>query len=271
MADLHWILICLRSIRWYQNRLPEYTTVIAQFVFIAISIRRTGALFRKFSWRNWFCPAGVVEVFAWVSKQLNSTGVYSSISIIFMWQPSSRAIRRVQGEQSTILRLTLGLLPNMWKLRAIRRSLTFVFWYSFSEVEIKSTPVYHIPSSHRGNEQFLSPFDRRFGKGSVHYLIKGFFLVLLFAVQNSLVLRDGSLEVFGKIKRVRIQSIGVVDELSVDVHLIYRKIWMWNTFIMSIQWNWRVFLHLRGCRIFCFIIVLFFSLLGNVSFVTMAF
>ena len=56
----------------------------AEFVFIAIANRRIGALLKTFSWMNLFCLAGMVKVFARVSKYLYSTGVYASMSICFL-------------------------------------------------------------------------------------------------------------------------------------------------------------------------------------------
>ena len=51
-----------------------------------------------------------------------------------------------------------------------------------------------------------------------HNFIRKFFIVVPLAVQNSLVFRDGSLEVVGNVSFVRLQSIRVVNLLIVDVH-----------------------------------------------------
>ena len=57
-----------------------------------------------------------------------------------------RGIRRVQSEQPTIPRLTLGLSLILWKLglALISCSLSFIFGSSSSEVERSQPPVYHI-------------------------------------------------------------------------------------------------------------------------------
>ena len=86
--------------------------------------------------------------------------------------------------------------------------------------------------------------------------IRKFFLVVLLAVQNSFLFRDGSLEVVGNKRFVRIQSIRVVNLLIVDVHFnIGRRVQ--NVLYKSNKSNWGVFL----CFLFLFCFCLFFLFL----------
>ena len=41
-----------------------YDPLKAEFVFIALAIRRSGALLKLFSWMNRFCPAGMIKIYA---------------------------------------------------------------------------------------------------------------------------------------------------------------------------------------------------------------
>ena len=67
-------------------------------------------------------------------------------------------------------------------------------------------------------KHFLSPCEKRFRQRRFHNFITKFFIVVPFAVQNSLVFRNGSLEVVGNLGFVRIQFIRVLNLLIVDVH-----------------------------------------------------
>ena len=51
---------------WYQKAFSVDDLVNAEFVFLAIAITQTGALFKMFSWMNWFCLVGIVKVFCWI-------------------------------------------------------------------------------------------------------------------------------------------------------------------------------------------------------------
>ena len=68
-------------------------------------------------------------------------------------------------------------------------------------------------------KNFHSPCERRFRQRRFHNFIRKFFVVVPVAMQNSLVIRDGSLEVVRNVRLVRIQSIRVVNLLIVDIHL----------------------------------------------------
>ena len=67
-------------------------------------------------------------------------------------------------------------------------------------------------------KHFQCPCDKIFRQRSFHYFIRKLFIVVPLEVQNSLVFRDGSLEVVGNVRFARIQSIRVVNLLIVDVH-----------------------------------------------------
>ena len=85
---------------------------------------------------------------------------------------------------------------------------------------------------------------------------------------NPLVLRDGSFEVVGNVKCVRIQSIRVVNLLIADVHFNIGKNWMQNVVYKSNERNWCLLLrHLFLIR-FCLFFVLLFHFFAIVSFVT---
>ena len=67
---------------------------------------------------------------------------------------------------------------------------------------------------------------------------------------------------------VRIQSIGVVNLLIVDLHFNIGKNWVQNVFYMSNKKNWSVFLRSLFLFCFCFFFLFFFYFFGIVSFVT---
>ena len=96
-------------------------------------------------------------------------------------------------------------------------------------------------------------------------------IVVPLAVQNSLVFRDGSLEVVGNVRLVRIQSIGVVNLLIVDVQFNIEKNWVQNVVHMSNERNWCLLLHRLFLVHFCFFFVLLFDFFAFVSFVTTTF
>ena len=70
----------------------------------------------------------------------------------------------------------------------------------------------------RSAKDFHSPCEERFRQRRFHYFIRNFSIVVLLAVQNSLVFGDDSVEVVGNIRCVGLQSIRVVNLLIVDVH-----------------------------------------------------
>ena len=113
-----------------------------------------------------------------------------------------------------------------------------------------------------------SPCEKRFKERHFHNFIRKFFIVEPLAVQNSLVFRDGSLEVVGNIRFVRIQSIRVVNVLIVDVHFNIGKNWVQNVVYMSNDGNWSVFLRRLLHFCFClFFVLLFYSfaIVGSVT------
>ena len=76
-------LVWLKLNFWYQNGFSVYDPANAEFVIIVMANRRNGALLKTFSPKDWFCLAGKINVFAKISDYLYSTGVYSSMSILF--------------------------------------------------------------------------------------------------------------------------------------------------------------------------------------------
>ena len=63
-----------------------------------------------------------------------------------------------------------------------------------------------------------SPCEETFRQRRFHYFFRKFLLVVPIGEQISVVFRDGSLEVVGIVRFVRIESIGVVNLLIVNVH-----------------------------------------------------
>ena len=109
---------------------------------------------------------------------------------------------------------------------------------------------------------------KSFGERRFHNFLRRFFIVVPLAVQNSLVFRDGSLEVVGNIRFVRIQSIRVVNLLIVDVHFSIGKNGVQKVVYMSNKRNWSVLLRRLFLFCFCFFFVFLFCFFGIVSFVT---
>ena len=105
-----------------------------------------------------------------------------------------------------------------------------------------------------------------FRKRSFHNFISKFFIVVPLAVQNSLVFREGSLEVVGNVRFVRIQSIRNVKLLIVDVHFNIGRNWVQNVSYMSNERNWSLLCCLLIFQ-FCFFFVLPSYFFGIVSFV----
>ena len=87
-------------------------------------------------------------------------------------------------------------------------------------------------------------------------------------MHNSLVFRNGPLEVVGNVRFVRIQSIRVVNLLIVDVHFNNGKISLQSVLYMINKRNWSVFLRRLFLFHFYLFFVLLFQLLAIVSFVT---
>ena len=96
-------------------------------------------------------------------------------------------------------------------------------------------------------------------------IIRKLFLVMPFAVQNSLALGNCAREVVGNVRFVRIQSIRFVNLLIVDAQGNIWKNWMQNFVYMRNQKNWSVFSFFLSffcfCRLFWFFLVLFFKFL----------
>ena len=69
----------------FQTRDSYQSNVLkkAEFVFILMVIPRTVDFLIMISWRNWFCVARMIKVFAIISKSVISTGVCVPISNIF--------------------------------------------------------------------------------------------------------------------------------------------------------------------------------------------
>ena len=87
-------------------------------------------------------------------------------------------------------------------------------------------------------------------------------------MQNSIVFRDGSLQLVGNTRFVRIQSIGVVSLLIVDVHFNIGKNWLQNVVYMSNERNWSVLLSRVFLIRFYLFFVLPFYFFAILSFVT---
>ena len=89
-----------------------------------------------------------------------------------------------------------------------------------------------------------------------------------FAVQNSLVIRDDSLEVVGNVRFVRIQSTKIVNLLIVDVHFNIVKNWVQNVLYMSNERNWCLLFHRLFLIRFCLFFLPLLSFVASVNFVT---
>ena len=101
----------------------------------------------------------------------------------------------------------------------ISRSLIFIIGYNNSEMEKKVNPQFIIQHEIiRSAQIFILLVKEGSGERRFHNFIRNVFVVVRLAVQNSLVFRDGSLELVGKVRFVRIQSIRVVNLLIADVH-----------------------------------------------------
>ena len=129
------------------------------------------------------------------------------------------------------------------------------------------SPIYHTLWSHLVCWHFHSSCEKRFRQSRFHNFIRKIFIVVPLAAPNSLLFRDGSLEVVGNVKLVRIQSIRVVNLLVVDEHFNIGKNWVQNAVYMSNERNWS----LPFCRLFVsrfgLISVLLFYFLAIVRFV----
>ena len=115
---------------------------------------------------------------------------------------------------------------------------------------------------------FRSPCIEGFKQKCFHNLIKKFFVLSPPAVQNSLVIRDDFLEVSGIVRVVRIESVRIVDLVSVDVHVNIGKKLVNNVVYMCNEKNWSPFLLLRFLIWFCLFFVLLFKFFVLVSFRT---
>ena len=117
-------------------------------------------------------------------------------------------------------------------------------------------------------QHFHSGHEKRFRQRRFHNFIRKLLIVVPLAVQNSIAFRDGSLELVKIIRFVRIQSIRVVNLLTVDVNFNIGKNYVQNVFYMSNERNWNLLHH----RLFFFCFYIFFVFLfyffGVVSFVT---
>ena len=109
-------------------------------------------------------------------------------------------------------------------------------------------------------EHFHSPCEKRFSQKRCHYFIRKFFTVLLLAMQNFFVFRDGPLAVVGNVRLVRIQSFWILNLLIVAVHFNFGKNWVQNVVYKSTERNWSLLL--------LFFFKLLFLFFGIASFVT---
>ena len=108
---------------------------------------------------------------------------------------------------------------------------------------------------------------KKFRQRGFHKFIRKFFKVVALAVENSLVFREGPLEIVGNVRMVSVQSIRVVDLLIVDVHLNMWKSSVQNVGYVSNEKNGSLLLFFRPFLIFfCFFFVLFFFLLRHCRF-----
>ena len=115
---------------------------------------------------------------------------------------------------------------------------------------------------------FHSPCEKRLKQKRLHKFIRKFFKVLHFAVENSLVIRDGPLGVVGNVRLVCIQALRVVNLLIVDVHVNIEKKWVQYVVFKSNEKSWILFLLfpyiIRLCFFFVFC-VCFSSIVGFVT------
>ena len=72
-------------------------------------------------------------------------------------------------------------------------------------------------------KHFHSPCEKRVRQRRLHSAVMKFFIVVPLARQNSLVFKDGPIEVVGNAKLVRIQPIRVVKLLIVYVQFNFGK------------------------------------------------
>ena len=87
-------------------------------------------------------------------------------------------------------------------------------------------------------------------------------------MHSNLIIRIGSFEFVGYARLVRIQSIGAVNVLIVDIYFKLGKNWVEFVNYISLETNWSLMLLLRFLNCFCFFSVLFFQTFGIVKFVT---
>ena len=109
---------------------------------------------------------------------------------------------------------------------------------------------------------FMLLVNKGFKQRRLHNFIRKLFIVVPLAVQNSLVLRDGSLEVVVNVCFACTQSNRVVNLLIVDVHFNTGKDWVQKVVYMSNERNWGLLLS-RRLFFICFYLIfeLLFSLL----------
>ena len=114
---------------------------------------------------------------------------------------------------------------------------------------------------------FILLVKKKVRQRGFHIFSRKFFIVVPLAVQNSLAFSDGFVEIVGNVRFVRIQTIRILNFLTVDVHFNIGKTWVQNVIYMINEKSWSLL-----CCLFLFSFSLFFVLLfyffGIVSFVT---
>ena len=90
-----------------------------------------------------------------------------------------------------------------------------------------------------------------------HIFVTKIFILMRYAVKSSLVVRDGSLKVVGKVRLLCKQSIRVLNSLNIDVHHKIEKKRMQKILWENSQSNW---FFLIWCSFPCFVLLFFFRI-----------
>ena len=118
---------------------------------------------------------------------------------------------------------------------------------------------------------FYSPCEKVFRQRRFHQFIKKIFIIVPLTEQNSLVFRNGPLEVVGNVRYVRIQTEWFLDLMIVVVHFNIGENWVQIVVYMSSERNWSFLLLFRFSIRSCLFFVLFLIFFGIVTFIATTF
>ena len=148
--------------------------------------------------------------------------VECSLVIIILDSKTTSVIREI-----TYSRTKVGVVTNLLKTRFTLNncSSTFNFGYSFSEVEKKFSPnLLYIPKKTLDLlGVIILLVEALFKQKCCRTVIRKLCIVVHLPVQRSLIFRDGSYQVVENETPLRIESMGIVKLLIVDVHLHVQK------------------------------------------------